>query len=150
MLNGDKLVPLDTKKEIEGFDSLAFDSQGRLWAATKSLGIFTYKDGKEQMIRPEEGKLPSGHILSLEVDANDRVWIGFSWGLAVLDGGQKKNLSSVFADTVPKRSARLDSKKEPVAGSRIPFLGWNRSSCSDQPIRTGLGTAWRSCLIYCV
>ncbi|HEX3729709.1 MAG TPA: two-component regulator propeller domain-containing protein, partial [Opitutaceae bacterium] len=68
-------------ERIEGIDrpvpSLMADSTGRIWIATEGQGIWTYADG-QLAVPPASRDLPEPAVVSLYVDAGDRVWLGFA------------------------------------------------------------------------
>jgi signal transduction histidine kinase/streptogramin lyase len=65
----------------------AEDSKGNIWIATRR-GIYRYNDGLQQHFGPADG-LRSDYVLTIHVDADDRVWFGSArGGLQRIENGQ--------------------------------------------------------------
>jgi ligand-binding sensor domain-containing protein len=74
--------------EKEGYVSvkgMSFDAQGHLWMATLSNGAWVYDGNSWTDYTLESENLPSNQVDSVVGDSQGRVWLGTSYGLAVLD-----------------------------------------------------------------
>ncbi|MEL7160400.1 MAG: two-component regulator propeller domain-containing protein, partial [Bacteroidota bacterium] len=70
--------------------SLAEDRAGNLWVGTTGNGLNRFDPNTETFLRigedeNGEGGLPSNEIRSLLVDRRNRLWVGSSYGLSMLD-----------------------------------------------------------------
>ncbi|CAM2070552.1 Histidine kinase domain-containing protein [Sulfidibacter corallicola] len=61
------------------------DPDGTLWIGTRASGLVRLRDGVFEAYTLEHG-LPSLHLWSLARDTRDRLWIGTSDGLCVMEG----------------------------------------------------------------
>lgn len=74
-----------------GFDTIkgiTFNAEGHLWLATLSNGATAYNGNTWTTYNLEEENLPSDHVTSVAGDSQGRVWLGTTYGLAVLDDGE--------------------------------------------------------------
>lgn len=75
--------------EKEGYDtvkSMAFGADGNLWLATLSGGALVYDGSTWKNYTLDDDKtLPSEQVNSIVGDSQGRVWLGTTYGLAVLD-----------------------------------------------------------------
>jgi ligand-binding sensor domain-containing protein len=65
--------------------ALELDGKGGVWAGTWGAGL-SHFDGEQWQTFTTEDGLPANHVFALHRDADDRLWIGTSDGLARLDG----------------------------------------------------------------
>lgn len=72
--------------DTASINSLAIDSQDRVWAASSTNGLYLYEGGgwTQYDLTKEAGV--SNNARSVAVDARNRVWITTDYGLAVFDG----------------------------------------------------------------
>ncbi len=75
-------------RDIATLNALAADSQGRIWIASNSNGVYMFESGGwiEYDLVKEAGA--SNHTRAIAVDARDRVWASTEYGIAVFDGAK--------------------------------------------------------------
>ena len=66
--------------------SIAVDSQDRIWVGTLSRGLLLFENESWLTFTPQNTALASYNVIALAVDAADRVWVGTAWGLHIIDG----------------------------------------------------------------
>ncbi len=75
----------------EGYDSvteMSFDANGHLWLGTLSNGVSVYDGNSWTNYTRGEENLPSEQVNSVAGDSQGRVWLGTTYGLAVLDDNE--------------------------------------------------------------
>lgn len=82
----------DQEETRARFNAIAEDSQGRLWLAGSQLvqavsevRLWEYAAG-QLVERTAADAWPGGHVLSLRIDGNDRLWLGTTAGLVLKAG----------------------------------------------------------------
>lgn len=78
-------VRRDSANSGDEFTSVAEDGAGRLWFGTSRGRLYQYSHDN---FSPEVGALPSGEasVHAIWTDPNDRVWLGTTEGLVLIDG----------------------------------------------------------------
>jgi hypothetical protein len=66
--------------------ALAVDSKDVLWVGTLSDGVYSFDGKKWTGYNRKTKSLPSNRVNAIDVDDEDRVWVGTAWGVSVLDG----------------------------------------------------------------
>lgn len=70
---------------VPAITSLCYTRGGRLWIGTRGRGLWSYDNGVfHQYVAPDRD-FPSNSVHSLYIDTFDRLWIGFSNGVMVLE-----------------------------------------------------------------
>ncbi|MCI0710171.1 MAG: hypothetical protein L0154_08410 [Chloroflexi bacterium] len=72
--------------DLISLETLAIDSQDRLWVGTLTEGAAMYDGSSWEVFNRENSSLTSNNVRAIAVDAQDRVWFGTAWGLSVYDG----------------------------------------------------------------
>ncbi len=77
---------------------LRFDRSGNLWAATSNGGLRLIRSGASGQMEAEPVALPGGsskeNIWSVAEDAQGRIWVGGTEGLAVMEDGRWRRFTS--------------------------------------------------------
>ena len=77
---------------------LRFDRSGNLWAATSNGGLRLIRPGASGQVEAEPVALPGGspkeNIWSVAEDAQGRIWVGGTDGLAVLEDGRWRRFTA--------------------------------------------------------
>ena len=77
---------------------LCFDRSGNLWAATSNGGLRLIRPGASGQVEAEPVALPGGspkeNIWSVVEDAQGRIWVGGTEGLAILEDGRWRRFTA--------------------------------------------------------
>jgi hypothetical protein len=140
-------TPLIEVEKLSGVNTLAVDSQGRIWAGTSSYGISVFNGSDWQTYDSRECFYGSS-VNSIACDSRGRVWLGTDFGLAVFNGSSwfqyTKNTSELLSNDIeviivtgagpsslPQAPAietggvkgKVQSGGQPVAGATVVVCG---------------------------
>ncbi len=84
---GDRFLPVPGTSFQTGsvIATMAFDSQGRLWASVWDGDLFVIEDGKGKTVDLEAMGFPASRLHAIRLDAIGRLWFGFDEALVRLD-----------------------------------------------------------------
>lgn len=77
----------------DDISDLGFDSWGRLWIATTRNGLICYDDGVLTAWNTDNSGIATNYLDHLEIDTQDRVWVGYWGGIESFDGNLWTNHS---------------------------------------------------------
>ncbi|MBL0211759.1 MAG: response regulator [Holophagaceae bacterium] len=118
---------------------LLFDRSGNLWAATSNGGLRLIRSGASGLVEAEPVALPGGspkeNIWAVAEDAQGRIWVGGSEGLAVLEDGRWRRFTAAngLADTEVRCIAPTPGGAVWIAYGRS--LGAAKVSLSDASLK---------------
>ena len=91
--------------------SLAVDASGTVWAGTWGGGLARY-DGRNWRNFTHADGLPGNHVFMLHHDAKGRLWIGTNNGLARMENGKFRVMTTedgLFANAVFSMASTPDA-----------------------------------------
>lgn len=88
VFNDRKVTPLSfPSNPVPAITSLCYTPYSGLWIGTRGRGLWNYEDGIFKQYAAPERAFPSNSVNSLYIDTFNRLWIGFSNGVMVLEEG---------------------------------------------------------------
>jgi hypothetical protein len=136
--------PLDPLSALDEYRQILQDGKGRIWVGNKVALLRL--EGRPGSLHLEREALPGeaipyynapNHAVDLELDPRGRLWVGYHWGIALLDEEDRWHKLAINPPVDMVRSLALH---DPLAGEDI-WVAYRRAGAFSRLQRKGAGWA---------
>lgn len=122
VLMGNKfsIVPLPEQYANSRIFDMSEDGDGNLWIALAGDGVLKFDGDKFKHFGLDEG-LSNTYIRAIEVDSQDRVWVGTRYGLAIIENNSVD--TTLFSEVIDRASI---SQILHISPSKTVFTSFGR------------------------